>query len=137
MGYLAAALLAIFLIGLFIASPGFRIFVGVLVVLLAVTGVYVYQEDQTRKARYEAEERAAYNRVHSSNLIVQYPSSQVRGGSVYFNARLLNEDPNHTVSQVVSNISYSDCIAPGSCIVVGEDVVTIRQQIPPRSSERR
>lgn len=131
MGYLAAAIVAIFLISLFVASPGFRIFVGVVGLLLAGGGVYVYQEDQADKAKYEAAERAAYSRIPSANLIIQYPVSQVRGGVVYFNARLLNEDPNHIISQVVLHISYSDCTAPGSCIVVGEDVVTIRQQIPP------
>jgi hypothetical protein len=51
MGYLAAALFAIFLIGLFVASPGFRIFVGVVAALLMAGGVYVYQQDQAKKAK--------------------------------------------------------------------------------------
>lgn len=131
MGYLAAAFLAIFLIALFIKSSGFRVFVGVVFALLVAGAAYaIYYQQQETVAR-EKDRQFKSGLIPHANLFVQDAIAANEAGPRYFKARFHNRDGQHTIDYVRVRVTYTDCVAPGGCVVVGQSDLEMSNDIPP------
>lgn len=131
MGYLAAVILAIFLVVLFISSPGFRVFVGVVFVVAALGVAHAIHYEKEEKASREKEIKLKSDLIPITNLFVQDPIASNESGPRYFRARIHNRDGRHTVDSVSVQVTYTDCVSPQDCVMLGQTDLEFTQDIPP------
>ena len=131
-GWLAAAIGAIFCIWLVVVSPAFRWAVFVFLVL-AGAGVYkLIQQSNEDDARYRQREATARTLIQPSQLVL----NEVKLGQSYglwqVNGTVQNNS-RYPLSRFWLHVTVQDCPAP-SCVTIGEDDVGIDVKVPPDQS---
>jgi len=127
-GWLAAAIGAIFCIWLVVVSPTFRWAVFVFLVL-AGAGVYkLIQQSNEDDARYRQREATARTLIQPSQLVL----NEVKLGQSYglwqVNGTVQNNS-RYPLSRFWLHVTVQDCPAP-SCVTIGEDDVGVDVKRP-------
>lgn len=133
---LGTALLLIAIVALLIYSERFRKFAGVSLLVLVVVGFvfYAWLEQNSRESRRRYEQRKTLIKGSEIELFdLRLSRSSYNGSPEYLYGRVRNNS-RYALSEVRLILQYRDCVKPDNCETVGEDDVTVREDVPPGQS---
>ncbi len=103
-------------------------FLGVIVVLVAIGGLYLFASNR----RDKAEREAAKARIRPNEIeLVDLAFRNGYSGSYTLIGRIRNRSTRYTLSEISLRFTMKDCMNSNECETVGQTVDTMYVSVPP------